>query len=411
MEVQPIVLRWRSLLVLAAGLVAVLGLAGVARADDGKLLGPGAVFTQSNDPAGNSVLVFSRDGHGALTAAGQVPTGGNGRAGNPPLGLPFLDTAGDVELSSDGDQKKCLFVTNAGSDTVSSFRVREDGIQLADVEPTGGVRPISLTSNRRGPMQLVLYVLNSDFGGGSIQGYTVSDKCALTAIPGAHRLTVPGNLPAQIAFNERGTVLAVAERGFPASNGFIEIFPVDRNGLAGTPTVNPSPQPDPYGIAWTKRDQLTVTNANYPTGGAGSTANSYQLAAGNTLVPVGPALPAPGAACWNVITDNGKFLYTTQPAGQYTPFASIDIFAIGKDGALSPGPHGQNVLIPNQNAVDEGLSHDSRYLYVLSDQLLPAAGPASAINEYAVDNETGALTPIGVIPAQASNSTSGLAAW
>src|SRR5205085_12071906 len=178
--------RSRSLLVLSLGLVAVL--AAPAGAHAGSLT-PGAVFTQTNTVP-NFVSVFQRAHDGTLAAAGQVATGGDGRpAGNPPLGFPTLDSGRNVELSSDGDGKHCLFVTNAGSNTVSSFDVGPNGLTLADQEPTNGSRPISLTSTQRGPMSLVLYVLNSDVGGASIQGYYVSGRCALTPIPGSFHAT------------------------------------------------------------------------------------------------------------------------------------------------------------------------------------------------------------------------------
>ena len=112
-------------------------------------------------------------------------------------------------------------------------------------------------------------------------------------------------------------------------------------------------------------------------------------------------------ACWNVITDNGKFLYVTNPAGQLVGGTSITVFSIGRDGSLAPAGPGQDTL---RNGIDVALSNDSRYLYVLSDQLLPFLAPFSAIDQYAIDPETGQLTPIGVIE-MPGNSTSGIAAW
>ena len=409
MELRSIERRWRSLLVLGAGFVATVGTAGSAPAQDGQRLTPGAVFTQTNTVP-NYVSVFRRTADGKLVAAGQVLTGGNGQsAANPPLGLPFADSAGSVELSSGGDNKRCLFVTNIGSNTVSSFAVRPDGIELVDQRPTNGSRPISLTSNSRGPMSLLLYVLNSDVAAASIQGYYVSGMCGLTPIPGSHRSTTPASQPAQIAFNERGTVLSVTKR-FSAGGvccGDIDIFPVDASGVAGVPITSPSSGANPYGQAWTKHDQLTVSNANVAFA-PGSTVSSYQLTENNTLVPIAPALvPSPGVACWNVVTDNGKFLYVTNPAGQLVGGTSITVFSIGRDGSLAPAGPGQNTL---RNGLDLALSNDSRYLYVLSDQLLPFLAPFSAIDQYSIDPETGQLTPIGVIE-MPGNSTSGLAAW
>ena len=129
MDLKSIARRRRSFLALGVVVVA-FGAAGPAQAAQNDVrLTPGAVFTQTNTVP-NKVAVFQRGADGKLAAAGEVLTGGNGQpAGNPPFGLPFADSAGNVELASDGDSKACLFVTNIGSNTVSSFRVRPDGIE------------------------------------------------------------------------------------------------------------------------------------------------------------------------------------------------------------------------------------------------------------------------------------------
>jgi hypothetical protein len=54
----------------------------------------GTVYTQSNSPAGNAVLAFSRAGDGTLTAQGSYPTGGTGTGAN-------LGSQGAVVLSDD----------------------------------------------------------------------------------------------------------------------------------------------------------------------------------------------------------------------------------------------------------------------------------------------------------------------
>ena len=416
MDLQSITRRRRSLLALGVVMVAFVGAAGPAQAAPSDVrLTPGAVFTQTNTVP-NRVAVFQRGADGKLVAAGEVLTGGKGQpAGNPPFGLPFADSAGNVELASDGDSRRCLFVTNSGSNTVSSFRVQPDGIELADVRPTDGSRPVSLTSNRRGPLSLLLYVLNSDVAAASIQGYFVSVNCELTPIPGSHQLTTAQDgLPAQIAFNSRGTVLSVTQRFSLGGHGDLNVFPVDGNGVAGAAIASPSSGVNPYGQAWTKHDQLTISNANGP---GISSVSSYQLTESNTLVPIGPSeLPSPGLACWNVITDNGKFLYITNPAGPFAPGgASITTFTIGRDGSLASAGPGLNVPVISGlglplNAIDEALSVDSQYLYVLANQMLPFDGPLSTINQYSIDPKTGGLTFIGAVD-MPRNTTSGLAAW
>jgi 6-phosphogluconolactonase (cycloisomerase 2 family) len=276
---------------------------------------------------------------------------------------------------------------------------------LADQEATNGSRPISVTSTTRGRGKQLLYVLNSDVGSANIQGYYVSANCTLTDIPGSNEPTSsPDSLPAAIRFDQRGRVLAVSER-FANGIGDIDIFPVDRNGVAGAPVVAPSTQETPYGLDWSNQDVLSVTNEHFPppVNTAGSTVATYSLADDGTLTLLATA-SSPGAACWNLFTNDGRFLYTSNPIGPINGGANVDAFRVDRDGSMT--------LVDQQNtpfqSIDNALSHDSRFLYVLSDSLL--AAPASAISEYAVNPATGALTPIGSVTLP-GNTTSGLAAW
>lgn len=411
MVIQP-ALR-RGVLVLLAALAAAV-IAGPAGANGGEGSAFGAVFTQTNT-APNFVSVFRRGADGALVQTANVATGGAGKpAGNPPLDLPYLQTTGEVHLGAAGDGKRCLFAVNAGSNSVSSFVVRPDGIALADQASSNGSHPISLTSTQHGPNNMVLYVLNSDLSGtsifnsssgsASIQGFYVSGRCGLTPIAGSSRLTTSqASSPTAIAFNHRGTALSVVEPVTPAG-GDIDVFPVDSRGVAGAPIVSPSAGTNPYGQAWDGKGHLTVTNWTVADPPAG-TVSSYRLTDDYRLVPIS-TVPAPGHPCWNVITKDDRFLYTTQPAGLVIGTPQILAYAIGRDGSLTPTGTGETTRF---NAVDEALSHDSDYLYVLNDGLLPFI-PQSAITAFSIDRRTGELTPIDEVLLP-GNSTSGLAAW
>src|SRR5438876_2285134 len=76
----------------------------------------GAVYTMTNDPGGNAILVFNRDDDGGLTAGGTFPTGGTGTGGREPdFGL------GNADALALSDDEQLLFVVNPGSDDVSLF--------------------------------------------------------------------------------------------------------------------------------------------------------------------------------------------------------------------------------------------------------------------------------------------------
>ena len=216
------------------------------------------MYVQTNTAPANYVMVFDRNHNGTLTAAGQVATGGVGKpAGNPPLGIPFLDSAGSVTLSHNG---QFLFVVNAGDNTVSSFTVGPHGLVLADVEPTFGSRPVSSTTDDH-----LLYVLNSDEHSANISGYRVGSHGQLTPIPGSVQDTSQpdGGIPAQIQFDATGNLLTVSERA-AGGTGLLDTFRVNHNGVAGPAVTHPSSGEGPFGIAFTKRNQMIVSNEHFP---------------------------------------------------------------------------------------------------------------------------------------------------
>ena len=99
----------------------------------------GAVYTMSNDPAGNTVLVFNRAAEGRLTFEGAFSTGGLGTGGREP-DFGFAN-AGALAL---GKNNNLLFVVNPGSDNVSVFAIKKNGLELLDRESSGGKEPVSV---------------------------------------------------------------------------------------------------------------------------------------------------------------------------------------------------------------------------------------------------------------------------
>src|SRR5262249_55556237 len=132
--------------------------------------GAGTVYTASNSPAGNAILVFERAANGALTPAGVHPTGGTGTGSG-------LGNQSAVILS---DTERFLFVVNAGSNTISSLAVKRSGLELVDTINSGGVRPVSLAQRGR-----LLFVLNAGGNSGAqdnIAGFRVDRSGKLSAI-------------------------------------------------------------------------------------------------------------------------------------------------------------------------------------------------------------------------------------
>jgi 6-phosphogluconolactonase (cycloisomerase 2 family) len=330
--------HWRTLV--GVGLMAVATTVGAAPDDDGAT---GAVYTLSNAADGNAVLVFHRAADGTLTPAGSVATGGLGTGSG-------LGSQGAVVLSND---RRWLFAVNAGSNDLSVFTLRRGELVLTDRVASGGVLPVSVTYDRG-----LLYVVN---GGGvnNITGFTLSRRGRLTPLPDSARaLSAASVAPAQIEFNPEGNVLAVTEK---ATNN-ITTYRVDDDGRASAPIVQSSAAETPFGFAFDRRGRLLVSEA---AGGApdASSLSSYRVGDDGLLSVISPAVATTEtAACWVVVTRDGRFAYATNAGSD-----SISAYRLARDGTLTlrdaDGRTGETGA--GSTPIDMALTHDSRYLYAL----------------------------------------------
>ncbi len=307
----------------------------------------GAVYTMSN-AIENSVLMFDRMLGGKLKPAGEFSTEGYGTAGG-------LGNQGGLIIDP---SNRWLFVVNAGSNDISVFAVEEDGLTLVDREYAGGDRPVSLAYSRN-----LLYVLNAGGAVGSvdsISGFYVADDGTLTPIAGSTRSLSGANTgPAQISFNADGDVLVVTEKATDS----IDTFLVDADGVAGPAITHSSAGQTPFGFAIGRRDQVFVSEA---AGGAAdlSSTSSYRLGKDGSLTPISAVVgTTETAACWAVVSNDGRFTYVTN-AGS----GSISGYSIGFDGSLSlldaDGVTGNTGK--DSGPLDMVVSADGRNLYTLN---------------------------------------------
>src|SRR5256884_5239259 len=201
-----------------------------------------AVYTLTNQVAGNAVAVFTRAAVGTLTAAGTIATGGTGTGAG-------LGSQGAVALSDDGRR---LFAVNAGSNDVSVFDIGPAGLTLASRTASGGTLPISLTVHGN-----VLYVLNAG-GSGNISGFAVGSSGDLTPIAGA-TLPLSGSTvgPADVQFSPDGRHLVVTEK----NTNLLDVYAVGASGVASGPTTTASAGGTPFGFAFGLRNDLFVSEA------------------------------------------------------------------------------------------------------------------------------------------------------
>lgn len=343
----------------------------------------GQVYVLTNSAAGNAVAVFDRAAEGTLTTAETVTTGGTGTGAG-------LGSQGALVLTRD---RRWLFAVNAGSNDVSVFAASRKGLRLRDREPSGGVMPISLTVRDN-----VLYVLNAGSGAtpGNITGFTVDEWGRLTPLAGSTRpLSAASVGPAQVEFSPDGDVLVVSEK---ATNQF-STYMVDEDGYADGPHTQPSAGQTPFGFAFGKRGQLFVSEAFGGTANA-SAVSSYDVDEAGALTTITPsAATGQTAACWVVVTRNGRFAYTSN-----TGSGSITGYGIARNGSLTLlNANGRTGLTGDgTRPTDMDLSRDSQYLYALNS----GAGSVAAF----VVGADGSLTHLGNVGALAAGAV-GLAAW
>lgn len=329
---------------------------------------PGAVYAMTNDPTNNQVMVFNRAADGILTPAGSFPTGGQG-SGN------FEGSAGGLILTAQspdnlGGGNRYLFATNAGSNDISVFVVKKDGLMLVNRVSSGGQQPVSVTYRKK-----LLYVLNQTSG--NIVGFNVGAQGELTLIPGSSRPVTGGGAAdtAQVGFNKQGDVLVVTGK----NTSIIDTYVVDKNGLANGPILNPSSGITPFGATFTQRGQLVVTEGFMATQGNGA-ASSYEVRDDGVLVPISATVRNNRSdTCWVVITDNQKYAYVSNAMS-----GDISSYRIEPDGTL--------VLLQSLAgtsgfvSIDNALSTNSRFLYVRSFS-------DGRISSFEVQ-EDGSLTPL-----------------
>ena len=354
-----------TLAVLLAVLAATLVGAQNAFADPG---GHGkVVFVQTNELSGNRILVYDRGQGGQLTQAGSYATGGNGGAAAPGNESDRLASQGSLAYSP---AHQTLLAVNAGSDTVSAFRVQGDTLTLLNVVPSGGQFPNSI-----GVRDGIAYVLNAG-GAGSVQSFRIG-QVGLEPIAGSARslglansdppnfLTAPG----QVGFTPDGRWLLVTTK---ASTSSIEVFRVQGDSLSAAPVVNPSATPVPFAFTFGPGGRLVDGEAGT------SSVTTYGIQNDGTLTDPQSQSDGQTALCW---IDRVHDLYFVSNTGSNT----VSSFRIGPGGQ----PELVAAVAATTNAGTIDLVSSGDFLYV-------ETGSAGTVDEFRVDDD-GTLTPIGSV--------------
>jgi len=354
-------------LLAVAAAVAAFGAPAMAHDDDDDGFRQGKLFMSTNAPAGNVLQVFARSATGPAALVASLPTGGTGTGAG-------LGSQGAVTLSTSG---RFLFVVNAGSNSISTFEVREKGLELKSTVASGGIRPTSVAENDG-----VVYVLNAPSGGAgpgnNVVGFR-NVKGVLTPIADGTRALTDGSLPAQLSFDKDGDVLVISER---AARQLVS-FAVRGNGTLSTSSAQTTtPGVTPFGFAITRRNVLVVSEA------ATSSASSFRIGEHNepALTIVSPAVAnGEAAACWVAVTPNGRYAYTANAAA-----SSVSSYGIDYKGALTLLQAKAAIMPAGNGALDMATTPDGKQLHVF------ASRAPQQIVSYRIAGD-GSLTPLGAL--------------
>jgi 6-phosphogluconolactonase len=341
----------------------------------------GAVFTQTNGAGGNAVVAFARANDGSLTYAGTFNTGGKGIGGtNDPL-------ASQYSVLLDGEDDRFLFVVNAGSNDVSTFRVDGASLSLVGTTSSGGMLPTSLAIAHH-----TLYVLNA--GSNTVRGFDIGPNGDLTPNASASAALSAGSSgSAAIRASRDGKFVVVTEKG----SRTIDVFATTEHGGLGSAVQSASAGVSPFGFDFVKENQIAVSEAG------SAAASLYAVDRNGTLDVESASVSTAGQAapCWLIATTNGRFAFTAN-AGSGT----ISGYSVGENGVLQ-------LLVPSgisgstgagSTPLDLDLSRGDRYLYVLESG-------AGRIGAFAV-GDNGALSALaGIGGLTPQSGIQGLAAY
>jgi 6-phosphogluconolactonase (cycloisomerase 2 family) len=247
-----------------------------------KMTNGGHLYMQTNETR-NLIVHYRRSANGTLTEIERIATGGRGSGTFKPISgqesAPnSFEGANSIILSPD---RKFLFATNGGDNSVSSFAVGNEGrLTLIDTKPTGNAvegKSGTAKSLAYSPLKGTLYVVHS-FGPDHIRLMSVSSDGKLT--PRSERYTA--NTPEKLHRVPTMGVLSPDEKFLLVGTTFDLPIAISGTYPDGSPIVwVPGPDgkvrsvasnvPDPDGIViFRVTANGTLSDPSFQDGGGGS---------------------------------------------------------------------------------------------------------------------------------------------
>jgi 6-phosphogluconolactonase len=325
-------------------------------------------FVMSNNADKNQVIEFVQTSDGTVVAKETIDTKGRGTGGvNDPL-----ESQGSLTLSAD---RSLLFAANAGSGDITVFRVIEGRLIFLNRQPSGGSNPVAIAQS-----QNRVYVLNQG-GAGSVVGFQMGFGGRLLPIANSTAfLSANAVGGSSISISPDGQTVAVVER---LTNN-IDTFHINPNGTLGPLVVNPSAGVGAFAGQFAPDGKLIVSE----TGSTLSAISSYTVLSSGKLSAVTQSLTTNGDAnCWNAITPNGAFVYTSNSGS-----SNISGFSIAQSGALTALTSSSVVASNPKEAtnLDITISGDGKFFYSLN-------ATVGTVGVFAIQSN-GTLTELDEIP-------------
>ena len=356
----------------------------------------GSLYIQSNAAEANEVFHYGRREDGTLSLIEKHPTRGKGSGTYKPLtgqdpGPNAFEGAGAVTLSGD---RRMLFTTNGGDNSVSSFRVGSDGrLSLIDCKPTGEAvegRSGTAKSLAYSETHGTLYVLHA-FGPNHLRVYDVEDG-KLTLRPQRRTVDTPSKVgrvstQAVLTPDRRFLLVDVLFDAHPAMNpdgsanlvvtnsrdkdGLV-VFPVRVDGALDEPTFQDAGGAGPFYIKFLHGSPDTFLNGHAVSDGVSiGRIDSQGRVEHDAVVAIDAHGGKPSELCWLALSSDNRRIFTTNFgfSNVSSYFMRDGKLALAKDPAC-PAVPGDGKFRAVNNLVSSGpndswLSPDDETFYQL----------------------------------------------
>jgi len=389
----------------------------------------GHLYIQSNGIK-NVIIHYVRQRDGKLVEAERVATGGAGSGTFKPISdeenAPnAYEAAKSVIVTPD---RRLLFATNGGDNSVSSFSIGDDGtLTLLDVKRTGNLlvgrfgdkpgRSGTASSLAYSPATGTLYVAHS-FGPDHIRLMSVDRDGKLTVRPEGYTVNTPDKplrvstmivlspdqkfLVAGTTFDEPahgnpdgspilwvdrpdGTKRLIASNA-PDPDGLV-VFPVGRDGALGAGMFQDGGSASPWYPAFLHhRPDHFIIGAAVGDGVLMATIDAHGHVSTGPVVKVDTSAGLPSELCWAAVSPDDKWIFATHFGYSYISTFRIDgdVISVAQDPACPKVPGDGTFRALNgtvsSGPADSWLSPDGAYLYQIYAN-------ASALIGYAVQSD------------------------